>query len=96
MNFFFFADPIPVKYEPVGRWYEVLCKRRKERKTLSHHSYHSESSSEEEEGDLSEDEEDEQVLRTLDPKDWKVTYNSAHIITLIDLSFASVSNDPEA
>ena len=59
--------------EPVGRWFEAFCLRRRHKQTLSQHSTHS-SSSEEEEDDFVLDDENEELLRTLDPKDWKV-YN---------------------
>ena len=73
------------KIEPVGRWFEAYCSRRRHKHTLSHHSLHS-SSSEESEGELSEEEEeDEELLKTLDPKDWKV-----HVIDQYNIYFKDV------
>ena len=61
-----------VKVEPVGRWHKALCQRRRQKQTLSHTSLRS-SSSEESDADLSDEEEDdENLLMTLDPKEWKV------------------------
>ena len=60
------------KVQPVGRWFEAYCQRRKSKQTLSYHSLNS-SSSEESDQNLSEDEEDSHLLLTLDPKDWKVS-----------------------
>lgn len=59
--------------EPVGRWFEAYVKRRIRNTSASFQEL-------EEEEESSEDEEDEELqleenpmLRTLDPKDWKVT-----------------------
>ena len=60
------------KVQPVGRWFEAYCQRRRNKQTLSYHSLNS-SSSEESDQNLSEDEEDSHLLLTLDPKDWKVS-----------------------
>ena len=60
--------------EPVGRWYESYCSRRRHKHTLSYHSLNS-SSEEESEGELSEDDEDDEaLLKTLDRVDWKVSH----------------------
>ncbi|ESN96960.1 hypothetical protein HELRODRAFT_193411 [Helobdella robusta] len=58
-----------VHYEPVGRWYEAYCTRRQHKHTLSTSSQSS--SSEEEEDDLDEFEDDDNILLTLDPREWK-------------------------
>ena len=59
------------KVQPVGRWFEAYCQRRRNKQTL-YHSLNS-SSSEESDQNISEDEEDSHLLLTLDPKDWKVS-----------------------
>lgn len=64
------SEFIKVKVEPVGRWYEALCARRRNRYSTSGHSVES-SSSEDEVSEEEEAEEDEAYLRSLDPKDWK-------------------------
>ena len=69
-----FAAPCTVEVEPVGRWYEVYCRRRQQKQTLSEASYDS-SSSEGEDDDLGDIEEDDGLLKALDPKDWKVIDN---------------------
>lgn len=62
-----------VEVEPVGRWFEAYVKRRIRNSSASFQEL-------EEDEKTSEDEEDEELqleedpmLRTLDPKDWKVT-----------------------
>lgn len=63
---------VQVEVEPVGRWFEAYVKRRIRNTSASFQEL-------EEEVESSEDEEDEELqleedpmLRTLDPKDWKV------------------------
>lgn len=60
--------------EPVGRWFEAYIKRRNRNVSASFQEL-------EEEEESSEESEDEEIqlqecsmLRTLDPKDWKVWY----------------------
>lgn len=65
--------------EPVGRWFEVFCTRRRHKQSLSQHSLQSSSSEEEEDGLDEELENDEDYLKTLDPKDWKVFQNDIFI-----------------
>lgn len=60
-----------VRVEPVGRWFEAFCTRRRQKHTLSHHSLQSSSEEEEEEDTDDEFIDDEEYLKTLDPKDWK-------------------------
>ena len=67
-----FAVLTTVRVEPVGRWFEAFCTRRRHKQTLSHNSLHSSSDDEEEEDLNDEFEDDEEYLKTLDPKDWKV------------------------
>lgn len=67
----FFQAAVKVRFEPIGRWYEALCLRRKHKHSLSQHSLESSSSEESEEVE-EEDEEDESLLLGLDPKEWKV------------------------
>ena len=68
---FFFPACKTICVEPVGRWYEALCLRKRHKHSLSQHSVSSSSSSEsEEEEDLVEA--DDSLLQTLDPKEWKV------------------------
>ncbi|XP_013416847.1 dnaJ homolog subfamily C member 2 [Lingula anatina] len=59
-----------VSIEPVGRWFEAYCLRRRNKQSLSHTTMTS-SSSEENISDASTDEEDELMLKGLDPKEWK-------------------------
>lgn len=59
-----------VKVEPVGRWFEALCLRKRHKHSLSQHSISSSSSSESEEEE-DEVEDDTSLLLSLDPKDWK-------------------------
>ena len=61
-----------MRYEPVGRWYEALCRRRLESNTLSHQSTESLEDEEEEVEVGEEDADEELLLRSLDPKEWKV------------------------
>lgn len=63
--------------EPVGRWFEAFVKRRNRNVSASFQEL-------EEEEELSEESEDEELqleeyplLRTLDPKDWKVANKQA-------------------
>lgn len=63
---------VQVQVEPVGRWFEAFLKRRIRNVSASFQEL-------EEEEELSEEEEDEELqleeypmLKTLDPKDWKV------------------------
>ncbi|XP_067138794.1 dnaJ homolog subfamily C member 2 [Centruroides vittatus] len=59
-----------VKVEPVGKWFEIICSRRRNHYSNSFHSV--ESSSSDEDDVSGEDEvEDISYLRNLDPKDWK-------------------------
>lgn len=60
-----------IEVEPVGRWFEAICLRRRHKHSLSQHSLSSSSSSESEDDDA-EVHEDESLLLSLDPKDWKV------------------------
>ncbi|KAK2158365.1 hypothetical protein LSH36_172g04007 [Paralvinella palmiformis] len=62
---------VTVRYEPVGRWYEALCRRRLESNTLSHQSTESLEDEEEEVEVGEEDADEELLLRSLDPKEWK-------------------------
>lgn len=63
---------VQIQVEPVGRWFEAFLKRRNRNISASFQEL-------EEEEELSEESEDEELqleeypmLRTLDPKDWKV------------------------
>lgn len=57
--------------ECIGRWFEAYCARKQHKETLSYHSLNS-SSSDASEGELSEeDEDDAELMRSLDPKEWK-------------------------
>lgn len=63
---------VQVQVEPVGRWFEAFQKRRDRNVSASFQEL-------EEEEELSEEEADEELqleeypmLKTLDPKDWKV------------------------
>jgi len=69
---------LTTQVEPIGRWFEAYCVRRHHKQTLSYHSINS-SSSEDEEELSDEDEEDENLLRSLDPKEWK---NQDHYMVL--------------
>ncbi|XP_052279766.1 dnaJ homolog subfamily C member 2-like isoform X16 [Dreissena polymorpha] len=59
-----------LEVEPVGRWFEALCLRRRHKHTLSQHSLTSSSSSESED-DLDDEQDEESLLLSLDPKEWK-------------------------
>lgn len=66
------AGSVQVQVEPVGRWFEAFLKRRDRNVSASFQEL-------EEEEELSEEEADEELqleeysmLKTLDPKDWKV------------------------
>lgn len=65
---------VQIEVEPVGRWFEAFLKRRNRNVSASFQEL-------EEEEELSEESEDEELqledfplLRTLDPKDWKVVW----------------------
>lgn len=64
---------VKVTVEPVGRWFEAYIRRRNRTTSASFVELVDEESSSEE----SEDEEfqivEDPMIRTLDPKDWKVT-----------------------
>ena len=61
------------RYERVGQWYETYCRRRVRQHTLSTSSHDSDASdSDASDGDLDDD--NEEFLRTLDPKEWNVSY----------------------
>lgn len=71
-SLFSLSASIQVQVEPVGRWFEAFLKRRNRNVSASFQEL-------EEEEELSEEEEDEELqleeypmLKTLDPKDWKV------------------------
>ena len=63
---------VQIQVEPVGRWFEAYIKRRNRTASASFQELEEEQQSSEE----SEDEEfvlqEYPMLRTLDPKDWKV------------------------
>ncbi|XP_060574229.1 dnaJ homolog subfamily C member 2-like, partial [Ruditapes philippinarum] len=59
-----------LEVEPVGRWFEGLCLRRRHKHSLSQHSLSSSSSSESEDDD-DHVVEDDSLLLSLDPKEWK-------------------------
>ncbi|KAL4217072.1 DnaJ (Hsp40) [Mactra antiquata] len=59
-----------IEVEPVGRWFEALCLRRRHKHSLSQHSLSSSSSSESED-DEEDIVEDDSLLLSLDPKEWK-------------------------
>ncbi len=70
------SAPRQVQVQPIGRWFEAYCLRRRHKQTLSHHSLNS-SSSDESTEDANDDEDDANLLHTLDPKDWKVYLSHA-------------------
>uniref|UniRef100_A0A671T5Y9 DnaJ homolog subfamily C member 2 n=1 Tax=Sinocyclocheilus anshuiensis TaxID=1608454 RepID=A0A671T5Y9_9TELE len=81
-----------VQVEPLGRWFEAFLKRRTRNVSASFQEL-------EEEEQLSEEEEDEELqleeypmLKTLDPKDWKVChhYSSLHNMLLFSTDKAMV------
>lgn len=68
-----------VQVEPVGRWFEAYVKRRNRNVSASFQEL-------EEEEESSEESEDEEfqlqecsMLRTLDPKDWKVSFSGTDV-----------------
>lgn len=67
------AASVKVTVEPVGRWFEAYIRRRNRTTSASF----VELVDEEESSEESEDEEfqivEDPMVRTLDPKDWKVT-----------------------
>ena len=67
----FYTACTKLEVEPVGRWFEGLCLRRRHKHSLSQHSLSSSSSSESEDDD-DNIVEDDSLLLSLDPKEWKV------------------------
>lgn len=63
---------VKVRVEPVGRWYEAQCLRKRQKQTLSEHSVSDSSSSDQGESVDESDEADEALLQSLDPREWKV------------------------
>ena len=74
----YFIGYTKIDVEPVGRWYEALCLRRRHKHSLSQLSSSSSSESEEE---LEEEANDDSLLLSLDPREWKVS-----IITLYSIN----------
>ena len=62
-----------VQVEPVGRWFEAYFKRRNRSTSASFQELEEEEESEEESEDEEFQLEEYPMLRTLDPKDWKVS-----------------------
>ncbi|XP_060064628.1 dnaJ homolog subfamily C member 2-like [Ylistrum balloti] len=63
--------PTVFQIEPVGRWYEALCARRRHKHSLSHHSLESSSSDESDDDEGMDDDGDDALLLGLDPREWK-------------------------
>lgn len=61
-----------VQVEPVGRWFEAYVKRRNRNTSASFQELEEEEVSSEESEDEEFQLEEYPMLRTLDPKDWKV------------------------
>ena len=61
-------------FEPVGRWFDIYAQRRRQKHAISYHSIKSSSSEEEDVSEEEENEADDELLRSLDPKDWKVRF----------------------
>lgn len=64
---------VQVQVEPVGRWFEAYVKRRNRSTSTSFQELEEEEESSEEEEDEEFQLEEYPMLRTLDPKDWKVS-----------------------
>lgn len=64
---------VQVQVEPVGRWFEAYFKRRNRSTSASFQELEEEEESEEESEDEEFQLEEYPMLRTLDPKDWKVS-----------------------
>lgn len=63
---------VQVQVEPVGRWFEAYVKRRNRTVSTSFQELEEEEESSEESDDEDFQLEEHPMLRTLDPKDWKV------------------------
>lgn len=63
---------VQVQVEPVGRWFEAFVKRRNRNTSASFQELEEEEVSSEESEDEEFQLEEYPMLRTLDPKDWKV------------------------
>ena len=63
---------VQVQMEPVGRWLEAFVKRRSRNASASFQELEEEEVSSEESEDEEFQHEEYPLLRTLDPKDWKV------------------------
>lgn len=66
------AASVQVQVEPVGRWFEAYVKRRNRSTSASFQELEEEEESSEESEDEEFQLEECPMLRTLDPKDWKV------------------------
>lgn len=66
------AVSVQVQVEPVGRWFEAYVKRRNRSTSASFQELEEEEESSEESEDEEFQLEECPMLRTLDPKDWKV------------------------
>lgn len=67
------AASVQVQVEPVGRWFEAYVKRRNRSTSASFQELEEEEESSEESEDEEFQLEEDPMLRTLDPKDWKVS-----------------------
>lgn len=72
---------VQVQVEPVGRWFEAYLRRRNRNVSASFQELEEEVESEEESDDEDFQIEEYPILRTLDPKDWKVTLSFAALKT---------------
>lgn len=63
---------VQVQVEPVGRWFEAFVRRRNRNVSASFQELEEEQVSSEESEDEEFQVEEYAMLRTLDPKDWKV------------------------
>lgn len=69
-----FTASVTCQVEPVGRWFEAFIKRRNIHVSASFQELEDEKELSEESGDEELQLEEFPMLKTLDPKDWKVHY----------------------
>lgn len=69
---FLFTASVLCQVEPVGRWFEAFIKRRNIHVSASFQELEDEKELSEESGDEELQLEEFPMLKTLDPKDWKV------------------------
>ena len=66
------AAAVQIQVEPVGRWFEAFVRRRNRNVSASFQELEDEEEESEEDEDEDLQLEEHPLLRSLDPKDWKV------------------------